>query len=1249
MLGRFFKVAALLSLFLAVCSVHAQEARASIGGLVTDPNKAVIANAKITVTSVETGVTQTTVTDKAGVWMVQFLDPGHYSFRVDAPGFKAAIHQPIELQVGDQKSVDVQLEIGQVQESVTVTGATPLIDTTAAVSGMVIEQQQLEDTPDQSHVPTMLAGLTTGAVVNPPTGASTAHLWSNISASNFSVNGDGGTPSSSPNVSITNGINYQVDGGNDRMANGEVGYIPPMDAVQEFRVSTNAYDASIGETGTATLNMQMKTGSKDFRGTLYEYNQNNFLNANTYNAWRTHAKVPPVHVNEWGAAVGGPVWLPHLYNGRQKKTFFFFSYDGIRNTAPGGQGTMSIPTAAERTGDFSKSFTSTTTNGVKTVYPYQIYDPTTWNYDGKGDRKQFTNNVISNPSPIATAILKLLPPPDNAGDGASSDSNNYVKREVQSDKFYSLALRLDQTWSEKQRSYLTLMKNTFNELSYDPFGPDNPLQGIYQTRLNRGLIMDHSIVLSPTRLLDLRYTVSDAYQSGYDAGAGFDPTKVGFSSAFAGLMHTPSLPLMTGLVSGAEDSGLGTNNGGNGYNDVFQTILASMTETHGAHSLKYGIEYRILQEGDYNPGQVAGSFAFGTNWTTQNPDTTAPTAYGNDIATMLTGLATSGSFPLNASAFWSGRYAAGYFQDDWRVNPKLTINLGLRWDVVDPNTERFNRLVARFDPNAPIPSVSSAAQANYAAKDLGVAAGSNLGLQLLQSQRSDVSSFVSRGILEYAGVNGTPTTIYNTKHDYFQPRIGFAYSIRPTTVVRGGLGRFVQTSFDVGSQTGFSQTTQMVANGGNNYHTIGASLANPYPTGLVQPTGSSLGPLSNPGTVGTYTDPNIGRTYVDEASAHVQQQLHTWLIDIGGALELTRNYSENNHVNMPTDAQYLAAYSPVFGSNGEPSATEPGDTQVTNPYYQVQYITSSAASNQTVSAYSLLRPNPILGDLLKTTSNGHLAYYNLSNQVQHRWANGFSLMHAFTWSRATTMNGHYLVKLPSSYIKTLRTLSTSDERFTESLSPIYQLPFGKGARFLNNDNRLVDELIGGWELTGVYTFHSGTPLSLPTNSSFYEGGDPGAGATRGKTGTWFDTSKFVPWPSRNTPYTQVQSTQYYPTWTGIQNMPGYNFVQTSSTDSTKNGVYQDFNIWQSYNNTVYGDVRNPWLTNFDLGLRKSFRLTGETRLQLRMDAFNALNHPRFGSIDTTPGDAYFGRLSGSSTLTPVNAPRSIELAGKLYF
>lgn len=1236
-----------LGLFLMLaafsCLQAQEDTRATVGGRVTDPSAAAIVGAKVTVSSVETGAQVSTSTGKTGDWRVQFLPPGHYAFRVEAPGFKVLVHEPFELQVADQKFVDAQLEVGQTSETITVTAATPLIDTTAAVSGMVVEEQQLQDTPDQSHVPTMLAGLTTGAVVSPPTGASTAHLWSNISASNFSVNGDGNATGQG-----YNGINYTVDGGNDRMSNGEVAFIPPMDAIQEFRVTTNAYDASIGETGTATLNMQMKTGSKDLHGTLYEYNQNNFLNANTYNAWRTNAKIPPVHVNEWGAAVGGPVWLPHLLNGRKKKTFFFYSYDGIRNTAPATQGTMSLPTMAERSGDFSSSFTTTTTNGIKTTYPYAIYNPTTWNYDGKGDRQQFTNNIVTNPSTIGIAILKLLPPPDNAGDGANSDSNDYIKREVQNDKFYSMALRVDQSWNDRNRSYITLMKNTFNELSYDPFGPNNPLQGIYQKRLNRGMILDHSLVLKPTRLLDLRYTVTDAYQPGYDAGAGYNPTAVGFSSAYAALMHTPSLPLMTGLVSGAEDGGLGTNNGGNLFNDVFQTILASVTDSHGAHTLRYGGEYRILQEGDYSPGQVAGNFAFGTNWTTQNPDATSFTGDGNDIATLLTGLATSGSFPLNASAFWSGRFAAAYFQDDWRVNTKLTINLGLRWDVVDPNTERYNRLFARFDPNAVIPTVSAAAQANYQSNDLGTAAGSNLGLQLLQAQRSDASSFVSRGVIEYAGVNGTPNTIYNTKHHYFQPRVGFAYSFHPETVLRGGFGRFVQTSFDTGSQTGFSQTTNMSPTP-DNYHTITATLANPYPSGLIQPTGNALGILSNPGTVSSFTDPNLGRAYVDEASLHLQQQFKSWLIDIGGTLELSRNYAEGNHVNMPTDTQYLAAYNPVFQSSGEPVSTEPGDTQVSNPYYQVAYITSGAQKNTTTGAYGLLRPNPILGDLTETKSNGHLNYYALNNSVQHRWSNGFSLMHAFTWSRETSMTGHYLVKLPSSYLKTLRTLSTNDIRFTESVSPIYQLPLGRGARYFNHTNRAVDELIGGWELSGVYAFHSGTPLSLPTNSSFYAGGDPGANAARGKAGAWFDTTKFVPFPSRSTPASQVQSTSYYPTWTGIQNLAGYNYVQTSSSDATKNGVYQDFNIWQSYNNTVYGDVRNPWLNNFDLGLRKNFKIISDKRLQLRMDAFNAFNHPRFGSIDTTPGDTYFGRLSGSSTLTPVNAPRAIELAGKIYF
>ena len=228
--------------------------------------------------------------------------------------------------------------------------------------------------------------------------------------------------------------------------------------------------------------------------------------------------------------------------------------------------------------------------------------------------------------------------------------------------------------------------------------------------------------------------------------------------------------------------------------------------------------------------------------------------------------------------------------------------------------------------------------------------------------------------------------------------------------------------------------------------------------------------------------------------------------------------------------------------------------------------------------------------------------------------------------------------------KLRRVLSGSDRPFQYVLSPTYVLPFGRGKAVGNHVNRFVDALIGGWEVSGIYNFYSGTPLSLPTNSAFFEGGDPSLGSTKSKS-EWFDTSRFLPFPNINTTVQQLAS---YPAWTNVQSLPGYAW-QPTAPSKAKNGVYNDFTTWISNNSTTYGSVRNPYLNNWSLGARKSFEIREAVRLQLRFDAFNAFNHPQFGNIDTTPSDRYFGWVGGSPVPSQINTPRQIQFGGKLYF
>jgi hypothetical protein len=535
------------------------------------------------------------------------------------------------------------------------------------------------------------------------------------------------------------------------------------------------------------------------------------------------------------------------------------------------------------------------------------------------------------------------------------------------------------------------------------------------------------------------------------------------------------------------------------------------------------------------------------------------------------------------------------------------------------------------------------------------AASSNIGVNLLQAYRPNAGSFITTGAIGYSGVHGTPRTLYDPRYLYFQPRLGFAYRWHPNTVLRGGLGRFAQASWDTDSQNGYSATTNYTATSDNFYHAYTnpttlsvSSLANPFPDGLTAPTGNSLAEQTNIGSVTSYTSPNYGRVYVDEASASIQQQVHKFLFEIGGTYNRTHDLALGLPTNaIPTNA-YLAAFGPQFDSNGRPLDTLSGRTPVTNPYKGVAGlpVTSGLYTGSTLNASQLLRPNPLVdSDINVTTSGGKATYYALLTKVERRYSNGFSLLQAFTWGRNFTQDFTMGNTSIAYYIP--RQIYSNDVRFHYTLTPIYDLPFGKGKFFLKNSNRALEQLVGGWELTGIYNFQSGTPLTLPTNGSFYRGdASPDANITKGRTGTYFDTTAFVPYPTKTTPIATIQT---YPGWTGVTTMPGYNYVPTAN-DTAKNGIYNDFNVRNTFYPQTFGDIRNPPTNTVTGGLRKNFNFTETFRFQLRIDATNLLNHPQFGNISTDQTSAYFGKLSGAnSPTTAVNSPRQIELAGKLYF
>ncbi len=919
-----------------------QASTATYGGRVFDPTSRVVKNASVTVTSVETGTQWQTTTNGSGDWQVQALPVGHYRFEVTAAGFKTLDKDPIQLQVSDQKFVDVKLSVGATNETVTVGSLNPLIDTTAAVSGTVITTEQLQELPTVTNSPVDFVKLTPGGLFGQPSGGP-AHLYSNNSESAVTVDASGS-------------VNYQIEGGTNTFGtNGNIAFIPPTDAVAELRIEKNAYDASIGRTETATLDMTFKSGTANYHGVLYENNQTPTFNARVYNS-SPLSPVPSVHTNEFGATLGGPISIPKVFDGRKQHAFFFFSYDGIRSKAPSNpMGRISVPTLLERQGDFSQSFT--VVNGTR--YPVQVYDPATIN-PTTTVRTQFANNVIpaARISPVAKAILALLPPPTDAGDGSSSDSNNFISRAIQINPFNSYILRVDKAWNDNNHSYIALRRNQEDPTTGNsPFGAADILDGTSSLRKNLGLTLDHTWAASPKLVADLRGNITAYNTDTISASYGFNPVDYGFSSALAALQNHASIPQLTGLPT----PNLGTSQAPTYENDIEYEGVATITQIFGKHTVKYGAQYLVQQQALGNLGVSNGTFGFGTNWTTRNPNATAGPGEGSSVASLDLGLPTSGSIGIPATSFWSQPYIAGFGQDDWRVTNKLTLNLGLRWDEQLGLTERHNKFYSVYDPNANIAPVTAVAQPAYAADLAG--GSTNAGVRFLQQNRPNISSFVARGAIEYAGVNGNTRDVTQLTAKYFQPRAGFAFAFSPLTVLRGGLGRFTNANFvtNHGNQLGFSQTTPFTATN-DNYITEAATLDNPFPSGLVPLTGSSLGSLTSVGSVTSFYAAAVPRQYNDEVSLKLQQQVKNYLFEIGGVFSAQHGILVGYDDDLLSTSAWLAAFGPQFDATGRPLDTLAGNTQVPNPFLHAPYITTSLDTAKTVAASQLALPNP-LGDV----------------------------------------------------------------------------------------------------------------------------------------------------------------------------------------------------------------------------------------------------------------------------------------------
>jgi hypothetical protein len=1210
------RLAAVLVLSFLPGNLFGQEARANIQGKVTDPQGAAVPGAQISVISESTNVTQEATTNEQGSWTVRFLNPGSYRIVVSVTGFKTVERKGVVLQTADMRQLDIVLEMGQVAETITVSADPPLIDTTAATSGTVITGEAVTEMPIMSRIPFQLATMSPG-VMAVDQNNNVAMMWSRDATSAVRVNG--GRDDRSNEFLLDGMPNQHRD---------KVAFIPPADAVAEFRIMTNAYDAQYGRQAGGTMNVSVKSGSNDYHGNVYEFNRNDAYSANTFQANRSGLPKSMTRYNLWGGTFGGPVRLPKLFNGRDK-TFFFVSYEGIRNQDPRA-GTRSVPTAEEREGDFNNSWTTQTIGGVRTVIPISIFDPLTADtrrtitQDGKdiqnpqfGYRQPFSGNrvPVNRISSISKNILGFIPLPNTPNQPGSNTANNFTPNSTRQNKMATIMGRGDHNWNNSHKTFATVRWSHMDEVLGNDF--HNVTTGGSRTRINRGAGLDHVWVIDAAKVLNIRSNVTRFEEPYSDTGSGFNPASLGFPQSYVSQMERLSFPRITGMFGDI----------GGKYGDYANTTSyswsANLTHTVGNMTLHYGGEYRILQDASGDSGNQSGQFDFNSEWTRQRYDTGA-TGSGSATAAFLLGIPSGGSFPRNANRFFSQRYAGVFFQNDWRVTDRLTVNVGLRWDYQRPSIERFRRTVSDFDPTVRNP-ISDSAQAAYG-KILNTVLANPVqypfGPQL--AQMVPVSSFQVYGAQLYAGVNGQPITATNSVYDQWQPRVGAAYRLDSKTVIRGGFGKFYQSSGSTQGQNGFSQSTPFLDSIDSGL-TLNDTFAKPFQAGILEPTGNTLGAMTNLGGGVNWLSRDGHLPYAWEYSMHVQREFRSWLFEVG--------YSHNNTYNIYQDRQqndiglenWQALRQPRFDANGKPLARPYfTDEQIPNPFYNLPGVTGSRGSATLIGVYELLRPIKILGGQSRSGNPlGKNGYDSMQAKIERRFRNGFSMLFSYTFSKLfedTSFLGPEL----AGYVE--HKLGGEDRPHKVSIAPVLQFPIGRGKAYFANMPKALDAVVGGWQLSGQYIIQSGAPVVFGTNS-FFDGQDMSIPRNERALDRWFETEHFVKFPNSGDDISR------WPAWTGVHSLPGANYV------------YADFGNYIRKYPTRWSNVRASRTNELNLGLFKNFRFGERVKAQLRGEFFNIFNHARFGHPNTDPGSSVFGVVTPSQ----VNQPRVGQMALKISF
>lgn len=1196
-----------LSLGVGSMVMWAQLYTGSVTGAVKDPSGGNVPNATVTITDVATGFSAKAQTDASGGYTIRNLPPATYTERVEAAGFAAFERPNIVVDVNGNVTVDANLGLSSASQTVTVTESAPLLQSDDATTGQTLNRTAINNLPLVNRNVFDLAFLAPG--VTPPAGQTYGN--GGQYATNFTSNGS----RNDQGDLLLDGVTTTAGENNPGVV--KPLYVPPVDAVEEFRVQQSNMSAELAA-GTV-INVITRSGTNNFHGELWEFFRNNDLDANNF--FSNSAGLGQAHLerNDFGGEIGGPI--------KKNKAFFFFDFAGLRYLQGVTSGSIGVPDAAERTGNFGelcgRAGGTFNAAGVCSSAAGQLYDPFTGllNASANGATGRapipFDNLALyrspGNPlsprqlaplpgnliDPVAAKLIQGYPLPNvNVGSGAYNPYQNFIGQGANTTNQKSFDIKVDQHFTDNDTLSVRFSHEWSTYLGANFFndGYDTNTQGPSTDSAYLGVV-NYTHTFSPTTV----GTISLGYSHDLNHTAGIAALTPGFNQVTT--LGLPSYTLASGVIAPPSVNvygGYGSENGNGSigaqgwsvlnYGSETAHLIGSIDHVAGKHEIRIGGELRRYRINFIQAGNPAGIYSF-DQFGTASGSANAGGVGGDAMATFLTGYNNNGfsQYEIPPSVATQSYDAAPFVQDNWKVSDRLTLNLGVRYDVQTPRTYRYNN-ANYFDPNAPSP----------------------LGAPYV-------------GALQYVSFEGNPRKQFDTYYGAIGPRFGLAYRVGNNMTVRGGYGIFYDPSVmaaagaGAGGNQGYQAVTSALSNVPGSPNVPNSFLSNGFPQGILQVTGNSTGRASEIGLA------------ISGAPLRTWNQIPQ---------EQTWSFGFERQVpgNILLDAEYVGRkgthlYFSGINNLDELSAQQadayranPGyfNAQVPSPFYGNPLVSTTGSLNSpTIPRWQLLLPYPQYTGVSVSNNPAANSIYNaLQLRAEKRFSKGLQFLFTYVWSKSMDDSSSGASGLNFLGAGGLGEIQDPNNRAIErsvsaynlpqvvQFSWTYELPYGHGRMFGSSSNRIVNFVAGGWQLNGIYRWDDGFPVALGYNASVNL---PNYGAQRpnltgnlttcgtGNLNQYFCNPGVVTAPA---PYHDGTAPRYLTS----ARIPGTNNITASLFKS------------------------------FPLGFREG------SRIEFRLEAFNVLNHVQFAGPDTTFGDATFGRISAQA-----NAPRQVQLGLKAYF